>query len=133
VLRNHGQTLIQEVFEATVVREDDERSHPEVRAPMAHCLYKSNKLSFVGSELGVLGAHCLLKNAIGPCPWCRTVSNPELEASQSTMNGSSKLGSCRTGPVMRASFRASKAAIAFGVHWNASFFMSAVSGAAMAP
>jgi hypothetical protein len=120
------------VFEAAVVGADDERSHPEVRAPMAHCLYKSNKLPFVGGELGVLGVHCLPKNVIGPCPWCRTTPNPEPEASQSTMNGSSKLGSCRTRLVVRASFNASKAAVASRVQWS-TFFRSAVSGVVMAP
>jgi hypothetical protein len=72
-----------------------------------------------------------LKNAMGLPPWCNTAPKPVPDTSQSTMNNLSKYGSCRTGVVVSASFNASNAAAAAGVHRNASRLSSCVNGLAM--
>jgi hypothetical protein len=83
---------------------------PQVRAPMAYCLHQPNQLALICRQLEV--ANGLLKKVRGSAPWCRTVPNPTLEASQSTMNSLSKSGIWRTGPVVRARLSAWKASAA---------------------
>ena len=85
------------------------------------------------ASLRCLAAKGLLKNARAPSPWWSTVPKPDPEASQSTVNGLSKSGSCRTGAVESACLRASKADVASGVHAKLSFLRRAVSGATSVP
>ena len=54
MLRNGGQTLVQEMFETAVIRAHKELRRPQIWPPVSHGLHEANKLAFVGCELGVL-------------------------------------------------------------------------------
>uniref|UniRef100_A0A0A9AQQ2 Uncharacterized protein n=1 Tax=Arundo donax TaxID=35708 RepID=A0A0A9AQQ2_ARUDO len=85
------------------------------------------------ASLACCGATAQLKYAKGPPRWCSTAPKPVPEASQSTTNGRSKSGSCKTGPSVSARFNAVNACSAAGVQRKASFFSSWVRGRATVP
>jgi len=56
VLRDRGQALVEEVFEAVVVRLDDEATAPKIRPPVPHRLDETNQLAFICGEGAVTGS-----------------------------------------------------------------------------
>ena len=58
MLRNGGEALVQEMFEAAVIRVHKELRRPQIWPPVSHGLYETNKLAFVGCELGMLWSDC---------------------------------------------------------------------------
>jgi hypothetical protein len=53
VLRNRGEALVEEVFQAVVVRLDEEAAPPQVWPPMPNRLDHANELSLVGGQRAV--------------------------------------------------------------------------------
>jgi hypothetical protein len=133
VLWYGGEASVEEMLEAEVVRTHDEVPCPEVSPPMSYGLNEADELPFIGRQFSVLGGDLAAEEGDGSRSWWSTTPKPEPDASQSTMKGWSKLGSCNTGAVVSAVLRASNASVAAAVQWNASFLRRAVNGAAMRP
>jgi len=51
VLRNGGETLIQQLLEAVVVRSDQKLAPPQVRSLVSNSLHQANELALIRSEL----------------------------------------------------------------------------------
>jgi hypothetical protein len=133
VLRDGGEVLVQQELEAVVVHTHMERPTPKVRSPVAHRLDQPDKLALVCHELVMASGEGAAEEGQRPSPWWRTAPKPMPEASQSTMNGMSKSGIWRTGPVVRARLRAANAVVASSSQEKASHRRRRVSGAAMRP
>jgi len=53
-----GKPLVPEMFEAAVIRAHEELRRPQIWPPVSHGLHETNKLAFVGCELGMLWSDC---------------------------------------------------------------------------
>jgi len=54
MLWNGGQTLVQEMLEAAMIRPDDKLPRLEIRPPMTHGLHETDEFALVGRQLGML-------------------------------------------------------------------------------
>jgi hypothetical protein len=85
-----------------MVGPDDERTPPQVGTPVTNSLDKTDELTLICHDFEMTTANGLLKNAMGPSPWCSTTPKPDPDASQSTKKSLLKSGRWRTEAVDRA-------------------------------
>jgi hypothetical protein len=133
VLWNGGEALIEEEFQAIVVRPDYEASALEVWPPMADDIDQPYQLSLIGRKRPMSWCHRSAEESDGMRLLDEHRAKPCVEASHSTTNGFVKSGRAKTGAVVTAVLSALEAATASVDHVKPSFFRSTVNRATMVP
>jgi hypothetical protein len=67
MLRNHGESLVQQILQAKMICPDDEFLWPEVRTPMVDGLDQANQFPLIGGQLGMVWHDGAAEEHDGPC------------------------------------------------------------------